>query len=217
MRKSTIIAIVSFVGVLLFSYSIAYAASYGADAGKKSVATGEDKSALILMKKTERKIRRILAVKTKKGTKKHRAKKLALKRVINRLFDFKELARQSLDEHWNEISESERKEFVDLLQKLIEKNYLMRISEHTKYRAKFTHYECDGKTARVTVKVKSGKYEFEFQFVLYKTSKGKWAIFDMVIDDVSLIENYRSQFNKIIKKSGFKKLLTKMRKKLDED
>lgn len=180
-----------------------------------SAAMAQNQEPLKLVKKTEQKIKVILEKPTEKGTKKHEAKKQALRKVINQMFDFEELAKKSLGSHYDGMSAADQKEFVSLLQKLIEKNYLMKISDRTEYKLIYTDYSVEDQTAAVVVKVKSGTYELSFSFSLYKT-RGSWYVFDMIIDDVSLIENYSGEFNSIIVKDGVQALLAKMRKKLKE-
>jgi len=217
MKQYTTVGLTGRFGIILL---LALALSFGStamakDSGKK--VSKASKKPLIMLKKTEKRVRRMLAKPTKANTKRHEAKKQALKKVINKLFDFEELGRHSLGDHWKDRTPKEQKEFIGLLRALIEKNYLMRTSEQTRYKAKFVGFENDGENARVTVKVKSGNYELNFTFAMYAHPKGGWFIYDMIIDDVSLIENYQTEFNKIIKKKGFNELLGKMREKLDED
>ena len=216
MKQHTVRGSAGRIGIiLLITVALGFSAT-GVAAEKGAKTSRASKKPLIMLKKTERTVRRMLAKPTKANTKRHEAKKQALKNVINKLFDFDELGRRSLGDHWKERTPKEQKEFTELLRALIEKNYLMRISEQTSYRAKFVGFENEGENARVSVKVKSGNYELNFTFAMYTATDGGWYIYDMIIDDVSLIENYQTEFNKIIKKKGFNELLKKMRDKLGE-
>ena len=216
MKQHTALGLAGRFGIiLLIAVALGFTAT-GAAADTSAKAPGKSNKPLIMLKKTEKTVRKMLAKPTKANTKRHEAKKQALKNVINKLFDFDELGKRSLGDHWKERTEPEKKEFTELLRALIEKNYLMRISEQTSYKAKFVGFENEGENARVSVKVKSGNYELNFTFAMYTATDGGWYIYDMIIDDVSLIENYQTEFNKIIKKKGFNELLNKMREKLDE-
>ena len=212
-------AMAAIVLVALLSSPVIQAAPTNTKAAAQAPAKedGQNSEALLQIKRIELKIRKILGKVTKPGTPRHEAKKKVLKQVINQMFDFQELGKRSLSIHWDGLKPAQRKEFTGLLQSLIEKNYLMRISDRSTYEAKFVKYQCTGSEAEALVMVKSGTYEFDFTFRLFAGTQNKWLVYDMVIDDVSLIENYQSQFNSIIKKKGFPVLLEKMREKLNTD
>jgi phospholipid transport system substrate-binding protein len=138
--------------------------------------------------------------------------------LVNSLLDFEGLAKGSLGKHWYNIKENQRKEFSDLLRRLIEKNYLRQIKKSLKHRISYNSEKIKGDKASVqtTVYVSSGKREssisIEYKMRLHK---GKWIVFDIITDEVSLLRNYRSQFNRIIKKESFEGLLNRMRRKLN--
>jgi len=168
-----------------------------------------------VMKAKEKEVAKLLAKPTTKGTEAHTQKEQTLQKTINELFDFDELGMRALDIHWDDITDAQRTDFIATLRALIEKNYLLRITGTTTYQIKwYDEYVSEGVTV-VRFKIKSGKYRAAIQFKVFEKA-GKPYIFDMLIDDVSLLESYRSQFNKIIKKDGFDKLMEKMKKKLTE-
>ncbi len=197
MRRSFVLIMFSLIGMLVLSLP--------AFAGP----------ATDLAVKKELEVRKVLALKTVKGTPAHQAKEDKLSETINALFDFEELGMRSLVFHWDDISAAQRTDFLATLKSLIEKNYLLRISDSTTYKIKW-YEELPGEDFQtVRFKVKSGKYLGRIQLRFIEKA-GKWVVFDMLIDDVSLMENYRSQFNKIIRKDGFDKMLEKMKRKLNE-
>jgi len=167
------------------------------------------------IKAKEKVVRKILKQPAKAGSKKQAAKEADLKDTINKLFDFEELGMRALEMHWDDLSKEKQQEFVSLLQQLIEKNYLLKTAKTTKYKLKWGTIVPEDEYFVLGFKIKSGKYKATIQFrILEKNSTP--VVFDMLIDDVSLMENYRSQFNRIIKKDGFEKLLEKMRNRLNE-
>jgi phospholipid transport system substrate-binding protein len=175
-----------------------------------------DMAALIKLKRLEVAVSRILAIPTQMGTARHARKQMALKKVINRAFDFKMLGRLSLGKHWEGQPRPKLDRFVDLLHRLIEKNYLLQIASQTSYEIFWTRFEVKDNIAEVEVKIKSGQYRIDLTWSMHKEEE-EWFVYDMVIDDVSLINNYRSQFNRIISRKGFDELLEKMENKLNDE
>jgi phospholipid transport system substrate-binding protein len=170
---------------------------------------------LPMLKAKEKIVRQILATPTQVDTDAHKAKEEKLRQTINDLFDFEELGMRALELHWDDLNDAQHKEFISLLQQLIEKNYLLKITKATTYMIAWGKEIQEEEWKTVGIKIKSGKYEATIHFRLVEKG-GKAVVFDMLIDDVSLMENYRSQFNRIIKKDGFEKLLEKMRSRLSE-
>ena len=173
-------------------------------------------TALQLLRTKELELRKILGVASKEGTPAHDEKKKKIKNMIDELFDFEELGKRSLGRHWKPRTPEERKDFLVTLRALVEKNYLMRIADQTTYTSQFFG-EVKGKDGpEVRLRVTSGVHKYKMEFKLFERD-GKLFIFDMVIDDVSVVRNYRSQFNRIVKKEGFPALMEKMKKKLNEE
>lgn len=168
-----------------------------------------------MLKAKEKVVRDILATPTQPGTAAHTNKENRLQQTINTLFDFEELGMRALELHWDGLTPAQRTEFIGLLQSLIEKNYLLKISKSTTYMIAWGREVKEDEWTVVGIKIKSGKYEATIHFRLIAKG-GKMVVFDMLIDDVSLMENYRSQFNRIIRRDGFDKLLERMRSRLKE-
>ncbi len=169
---------------------------------------------LNLCKQKEKNIRKLLASPSKKGTPAHQKKEDALRVTINELFDFEELGQRALVLHWDDITPPQQKEFLATLQSLIEKNYLLKITSKSTYDIKWLPELAKEGHTLAGFWIKSGKYKAQIGLRVIKKN-GKNVVYDMLIDDVSLLENYRSQFNKIIRKSGFDELLAKMKRKLN--
>ncbi len=166
-----------------------------------------------LVKAKEKQVRAALKQNTKEGTPAHEAKREKIRGIINTFFDFEELGKRSLSVHWNERTDEERKQFLTKLQRLIENSYLDRIVGHADYQVRFMGARDMTDHKIVRMKIKSGKQVARVEFKLLE-KEARWVVFDMMIDDVSLLENYRTQFSKIIRKKGFAEVLVKMDKKL---
>ncbi len=139
--------------------------------------------------------------------------------IVGKLLDFDTLCKDSLGRHWDGRSDSDRKEFVSTLRALIEKNVVTRLSDTRNHIVKYEGEEIDGGKASVTTIVASGPGPRDTQTeIVYKLQqRGRaWVVVDMVTDGVSLVQNYRSQFNKIITKDGWPAVIKKMKDKLAE-
>jgi phospholipid transport system substrate-binding protein len=139
--------------------------------------------------------------------------------VVQNMMDFDTLCRDSLGKHWEGRTEAERTEFSDTLHALIEKNLIKRLKDSRNHKVVYDAETVNGDSASVTTTVVSGDgpraEQVEIEYKMKKQGK-KWGVVDMVTDGVSLVSNYRSQFNKIITEEGFDALLKKMKDKLAE-
>ena len=134
-----------------------------------------------------------------------------IRRVAQGLFDFNEMARLTLARHWKDRSVQEREEFVRLFTDLLERSYLTTIENYAGERVTFLGESVAGPYAQVRSRITTDRrMEFSIDYRLIE-SGARWAVYDVVLDGVSLVSNYRSQFNSIIRTSSFADLLTKLR------
>jgi len=139
-----------------------------------------------------------------------------LREVIFPLFDFPEMARRSLGFHWRRLSPEERQEFVTLFTNLLERSYAGKIDLYDGETVVFTGEVVEDNYARVDSNLISKKGEaFSVDYKLLRKN-GDWRIYDVLVEHISLVNNYRSQFNRIIANSSYKNLIKKINKKLKE-
>ncbi len=139
-----------------------------------------------------------------------------LREVIFPLFDFPEMARRSLGFHWRRLSPEERQEFVTLFTNLLERSYAGKIDLYDGETVVFTGEVVEDNYARVDSNLISKKGEaFSVDYKLLRKN-GDWRIYDVLVEHISLVNNYRSQFNRIITNSSYKNLIKKINKKLKE-
>jgi len=172
-----------------------------------------------VLKRTHRRINQLLARTVKAGTPAEKTLKDQIKKQINTFLDFTELARRALARHWEARTEAERKEFVSILQDLIERSYTKQLRSNLAYKLEYGKESQEGDTASVVTTVKVVKNKRTTAIVIeYKMRKagGGWMVYDVVTDDVSIVRNYRSQFNRIIRRESYEALVKKMRDKLQE-
>jgi phospholipid transport system substrate-binding protein len=141
-----------------------------------------------------------------------------IKQVIVKRFGFEEMARQCLGRHWNDRSPAERTEFVKLFTDLLERTYINDIEAYKAgseilYGAE--RVEDDQVEVPSTV-LTEARDRIPVNYRLLKTGQG-WQVYDLVIDGVSLVQNYRSQFGRIIEQQGYATLLKRIRAKVKSE
>jgi len=131
--------------------------------------------------------------------------------IVYPQFDFKTMARRSLGLHWRERTLEEQQEFVTLFTDLLEMSYANKVDLYKGRRVVFTREMVDKDYARVDSKVinKDGE-ELSINYKLLRKD-GNWKIYDIVVENISLINNYRSQFNRIITGSSYGGLIKRMK------
>ena len=143
-------------------------------------------------------------------------RRAAVRQVANDIFDFSETAKRSLARHWAPRTQAERDEFVSLFSDLLERSYIGKIELYGGEKIHFVGESLEGEGAVVRTKLitKQGT-EIPIDYRMLHRGE-RWLVYDVVIEGVSLISNYRTQFNKIITTSSFQDLLKKMKTKQDE-
>jgi phospholipid transport system substrate-binding protein len=138
-------------------------------------------------------------------------RRAAVRKVAEEVFDVAETAKRALGPHWQQRSPAEREEFVQLFADLLESTYIARIDEYGGERIRYTGEKIDGDTALVQTRVmtKSGAEAPVDARMLRRGDK--WYIYDVLIENVSLVANYRAQFDKIIRTSSYGELVKRLR------
>jgi phospholipid transport system substrate-binding protein len=136
-----------------------------------------------------------------------------LRQISEHAFAWEEMARRALAVHWRERSPQERQEFVQLFRDLVERTYINRLEQASKEKQDILYTGERVEDARAVVStraVTSRGTEVPLDYSLIKQNEG-WQIYDVRIEGVSLINNYRSQFNDIVRSSSYENLVQKMR------
>jgi phospholipid transport system substrate-binding protein len=145
-----------------------------------------------------------------------RERRTAVRKVADEIFDFGETARRSLGRHWAARTPQERDEFVKLFGDLLERSYISKIELYGGEKIQYIGDKIDGDIAVVQSKLLT-KTSTEVPIDYRMLRKGeRWLVYDVVIEGVSLVANYRTQFNKIIQTSSFQDLVNKMRTRQEE-
>ncbi len=140
-------------------------------------------------------------------------RRFEIRLIANRLFDFTEMARRSLGRHWSDRTSQQREEFVGLFSGLLERSYFSKIENYAGERFVYNGETVEGEFATVRSKIIGGrKAEIPVDYRLHLVGS-RWAVHDVLIDGISIVSNYRAQFNQIIQTSSYDNLIQKMRLK----
>lgn len=136
-----------------------------------------------------------------------------LRQIIYPKFDFAEMARRSLGSNWRQRTPEQQREFIEIFTDLLEDSYVSKIEAYTNEKYSFTKETVDKDFAEVTSKIatKNGD-EISIRYRLH-LADGDWKIYDVIIENISLVNNYRSQFNRIIANSSYEDLIRKLKEK----
>jgi phospholipid transport system substrate-binding protein len=126
------------------------------------------------------------------------------------LFDFDEMSRRLLGQRWTDASPEEQRDFVALFTDLLERAYLNSLGNYRLATITFQGETISGSHAQVQSRMSAGKSEVAIEYRLLEQN-GRWAVYDVAVDGVSLISNYRSQFSSILKRMSFAQLLDRLR------
>ncbi|TLY24908.1 MAG: ABC transporter substrate-binding protein [Nitrospirae bacterium] len=138
-----------------------------------------------------------------------------LEQVVGDRFDYQEMSRRALGAPWNTLSDKDKQEFVALFRTLLTNSYADKIESYSGEGVQYLNERTEKDYAEVRTKVLTGKTEIPLDYRL--VNKGTdWRVYDVVVDGVSLVNNYRGQFSKIIRSSTYADLVDQLRKKSDK-
>ena len=142
-------------------------------------------------------------------------RRILLEEAIGKHFSFSEMAKRSLAAHWKRHSQEERQEFVRLFQSLLSKTYAGKIENFSGEEIRYLKERRKNSYAEVQTQIISPKMEVALYYRLIKKD-GTWWVYDVVVDGVSLVKSYRSQFSRIIRRSSYADLVITLREKSQE-
>ena len=169
------------------------------------------------MKQTIEKVIDILNNKELKKPGKVKERRTAIRKAVGEKFDFEEMAKRSLALYWKQRTPEEKKEFVSLYSDLLERSYIKKIENYSDEKIIYTDEKIDDGYAIVKTKIITKRnVEIPIEYKLLKKNN-KWDVYDVVIEGVSLVNNYRNQFSKIIRTSSYEELVKRIQNKQDEE
>jgi len=165
------------------------------------------------LRQTADKVLLILQDARLKSADQKQARREQLRQVISARFDFAEMAKRSLGPHWQRRGADEQRRFVGLFTDLLERSYADQIESFKGEKIVYGRDTQENDNAEVDTKVISKKgEEFAVNYRLHAVDR-EWKVYDVVIENISLVNNYRSQFNRVLAKSSFDEFLRKIQEK----
>ena len=155
---------------------------------------------------------KVLEDESLKSPEKSRERLEILEDIIGKRFDYTEMGKRTLGKHWRQFSEADREEFVRLFQRFLSRTYAGNVDGYSGEQVQYLKERRKGDFAEVQTAVTSDKSTASIHYRLLKSSN-TWKVYDVVIDGVSLVKNFRSQFGRIIEAESAKALLEKLRTK----
>jgi len=142
------------------------------------------------------------------------ARRSELRKVIFSRFDFEEMAKRSLGAEWRRRTPEEQKEFIQLFTELLKNSYIESIESYRGEKVIYRSESQDGAYADVGTKVINDQgEEFTIDYRL-NLDGSQWKVYDVIIENISIVNNYRSQFRRILSRSSFAELLQTIRDKV---
>ena len=182
--------------------------------GERILASSNDDPLVQLQKSIDEILIILQSEELKTSEKKDERKQLILN-VVNRMFDFSAMARSSLGQSWSSLNTEEQDRFVGLFASLIEQRYIGKIDAYNNQKVIYKEQRVRDNKARVYTVIIDKDLEIPIDYSLQK-SQGKWLIRDLKIENVSMIANYRRDFNSIMRKEQFGGLVKKITEQLEK-
>jgi phospholipid transport system substrate-binding protein len=136
--------------------------------------------------------------------------------AVDRGFHWEEFSKRALARHWNKRTEDEKKVFISLFRQLIERTYMDKSGQYSGGKVEFLEEKIDGEYANIKTRLISpAGTQTPVDYRMIKKD-GVWWVYDVYIEGVSLVSNYRTQFNDILIKSSFEELLKRLEEKIEK-
>ncbi len=167
------------------------------------------------VKQTTDKILSVVTNPALKAPSKTEERERLIRHAVDERFDWEEMARRSLAIYWAKRTAEERKEFIRLFSDLVERTYMKKVEDYSGEKVLYEGENKEGDYASVRVKIVTKKGEdIPVEYRLKKEGEG-WFVYDVSIEGVSLVNNYRVQFHSIISQSSYENLVKRLKEKVE--
>ena len=168
------------------------------------------------IKETTDKILAIVTDPTLKVPEKTGERQKLIRQAVDERFDWEEMSRRTLARYWAERTEQEKKEFIDVFGQLLERTYMDKVEGYSGEKVLYVGERVEGEYGAVAVKIVTQQTREISVIYRMKKKDGSWYVYDISIEGVSLINNYRTQFNSILSSSSFESLMERLREKVKQ-
>lgn len=149
-----------------------------------------------------------------KGDENKGARRTALSKAVSKRFSFREMSRRSLGKHWKIISDEDKQAFIEAFKNLIQNSYFTKMELYTDEEIIYDNERMLGKTTIIkTLVVTSSGTEIPIDYRLKLNKRGQWLVYDIVVEGISLVRNYRSSFAAELKKGSIGDLIKQLEAK----
>ena len=149
-----------------------------------------------------------------KASDKKTERRALIRKIVQKKFSYPEMSRRSLAKHWKERTPEEKNEFTSLFGRLLESSYARKIEGYTDEKIIYIDEKVKGNVALVKTIIKKSNDEIPVDYKLTRVGND-WKIYDFIVEGVSMIKNYRTQFRKIIRKTSYQELVKKLKAKVE--
>ena len=168
------------------------------------------------VKKTTDRILAIVSDPALKGPENKGKRGTLIRQAVDERFNWEAMTKRSLARHWKKRTDAEKKEFISLFGKLLERTYLDKVGSYSGEKVIYVDETIDGKYGTVTAKILTHSQTEVSVLYRLKNAGGDWQVYDISVEGVRLVNNYRKQFNSIILRSSYDDLVQKLRAKVAE-
>jgi len=162
----------------------------------------------------------VLADESLKAPDRAAERRVKIRQAVLQRFGFEEMAQRSMGQHWRKRTPPEQKEFVALFSDLLERSYIDKIEgygggkQNIRYAKETTDKDGYASVRSEIVSERGQTYEIEYRLL---QRNGSWQVYDIIIEGVSLVNNYRTQFNKVILEQSYEQLVKQMKLKQEQE
>ncbi len=169
------------------------------------------------IKQTTDKILSIVRDPSLKNPAKEKERRRLIRKAVDERFDWEEMARRSLGRFWAQRTPEERKEFVSLFSDLVQRTYMSKVEDYSGEKVRYDGETMDGDytVVKVTIVTQKNK-DIPVQYRVQKEGD-RWLVYDVSIEGVSLVNNYRTQFSSIIQQSSYENLVKRLKAKIAQE
>ena len=140
-----------------------------------------------------------------------------LREALNLIFDYEEMAKRALGTHWRRRTPAEQEEFVKLFRDFLERTYSDKVDLYGGEKVRFGREVIDKDFAQVESTIVTPKGEEIAVVYKLRQNNGQWKVYDAVVENISIVNNYRSQFDRVISSSSYEELVKRLQEKAGQD
>ena len=180
--------------------------------GASGAVAQEPGSAMEAVRQTSEAVIRVLNDEALKKAGRADERRQQLMQIIGERFSYEEISKRTLGSQWNKLSAQQRQEFIELFKGLLAKTYVDKIEGYGKEHVLYVHERLENGFAEVRTRIVSGQGALPLDFRLVEQA-GAWRVYDIIVDGISLVNNYRGQFSRILNQYSYPHLMAKLKER----